>query len=56
MFIHYERMVTMKTISNEKRTLDSEKLKMIRGGGSTKNYGNPTGNIARCVFSFFKKC
>lgn len=44
----------MKT--NETKLLDSEKLKLIKGGGSTKNYGNSTGDIAQCVFSFFKKC
>ncbi|SEU01996.1 hypothetical protein SAMN04487821_1506 [Enterococcus malodoratus] len=46
----------MKIKINEKKSLDSEKLKLIKGGGSSKNYGNPTGNIAQCVFSFFKKC
>ncbi len=46
----------MKTINNKKRTLDSEKLKLINGGGSPQNSGKSTGNLAQCVFSFFKKC
>lgn len=33
-----------------------KKLKKIQGGNKSLIKGSPSSNLAKCVFSFFKKC
>lgn len=39
-----------------KKRCSEKQLKQIKGGHSVADHGKPVSDIARCVFSLFKKC
>ncbi|HCT9166129.1 TPA: EntF family bacteriocin induction factor [Enterococcus faecalis] len=39
-----------------KKKCSEKQLKQIKGGHSVADHGKPVSDIARCVFSLFKKC
>lgn len=39
-----------------KKKCSEKQLKQIKGGYGMADHGKPVADIARCVFSLFKKC
>ncbi|EAK9357335.1 EntF family bacteriocin induction factor [Listeria monocytogenes] len=47
--MNYKKNLNVKECSEKK-------LKQVKGGNKSVIKGNPSSNLAQCVFSFFKKC